>query len=155
MTLMNNKVDLVVGSQAAGTPPKDYLKSMLDNEETGIIATINRDGSPHIAPLWNVTVGDRIYIGTDTDTAKFRNLQRSGRLALCLGGRTTHMPTYVAFGFVRWCSADQSDDICRAYRKKYGDLLVDRFWNDKTRVCEVVPAREVGWQLRSRHAHQD
>lgn len=50
MALTSNKADLVLGSQESGALTKDYLKSVLDGEETVIIATTNRDGSPHIAP---------------------------------------------------------------------------------------------------------
>jgi PPOX class probable F420-dependent enzyme len=47
------------------------------------VATINRDGSPHLSTLWFAMVDDAIVFETYTRSQKIKNLQRDPRIA-CL-----------------------------------------------------------------------
>ncbi|MDQ0989370.1 PPOX class F420-dependent oxidoreductase [Streptomyces sp. V3I7] len=51
---------------------------------TGKLATVRADGSPHVAPVWFLLVGDEVVFNTGKDTVKGRNLARDGRVALCV-----------------------------------------------------------------------
>jgi PPOX class probable F420-dependent enzyme len=48
------------------------------------LATIDADGSPHVAPLWGATVGDVLYLYSERRTVKARNLERDPRAVLHL-----------------------------------------------------------------------
>lgn len=52
--------------------------------ETSIlqVATIGRDGSPHLAPMWFVMEGDRIVFRSFTRSQKIVNLRRDPRLTV-------------------------------------------------------------------------
>ena len=50
------------------------------------IATVMRDGSPQVTPLWVETDGTDILINTATGRLKTRNMQRDARVALSIMG---------------------------------------------------------------------
>ena len=43
------------------------------------LGTTNRDGSPHVAPVWGVVVMESLYIYSERTTVKAANLKRDGR----------------------------------------------------------------------------
>jgi PPOX class probable F420-dependent enzyme len=51
---------------------------------TGKLATVRRDGRPHVVPVWFVLDGDELVFTTGADTVKGRALRRTGRAALCV-----------------------------------------------------------------------
>ena len=46
------------------------------------VATINKDGSPHLAPMWFVMEGDTIVFRSFTRSQKIVNLERDHRLTV-------------------------------------------------------------------------
>ena len=48
------------------------------------LATINKNKTPHIAPVWYIYSGKKIYIGTNTKTQKAKNVKRNKHLAFCV-----------------------------------------------------------------------
>src|SRR4029434_4092759 len=53
------------------------VKERLGKERNIWIATVRRDGRPHIVPVWFACVDDRIYVCIEAQSVKGRNL-RSG-----------------------------------------------------------------------------
>ncbi len=49
---------------------------------TGKLATVRRDGSPHVQPVWFVLDGDDLVFTTGATTVKGRNLRRDPRASL-------------------------------------------------------------------------
>jgi PPOX class probable F420-dependent enzyme len=50
----------------------------------GKLATITRDGSPTVVPIWFLLDGDDVVFTTSNRSAKARNLRRDPRAALCV-----------------------------------------------------------------------
>lgn len=46
------------------------------------LATINRDGSPQVTPIWYMYVGGKLIVNTTPDRVKFRNIKRDNRVAV-------------------------------------------------------------------------
>lgn len=57
---------------------------LLESTRTGKLATVRRDGRPHVVPIWFVLDGDDIVLTTGADTVKGCNLRRDGRVSLCV-----------------------------------------------------------------------
>jgi PPOX class probable F420-dependent enzyme len=55
---------------------------MSDGTRTGKLATVGRDGAPHVAPIWFVLDGDDVVFMTGARTRKGRNLRRDPRASL-------------------------------------------------------------------------
>jgi hypothetical protein len=52
---------------------------------TGKLATVRKDGRPHVAPIWYYLDDDgAVLFNTGEQTVKGRNLLRDGRAALCV-----------------------------------------------------------------------
>jgi PPOX class probable F420-dependent enzyme len=51
---------------------------------TGKIATVRKDGAPHVTPMWFVLDGDDIIFTTGENSAKGHHLRRDPRVAICV-----------------------------------------------------------------------
>ncbi len=58
----------------------EFLKS----QKVLRLATIGKDKTPHIVPVWYLYLSKKIYIGTNTSTQKARNLKKNTRVAFCV-----------------------------------------------------------------------
>ena len=57
---------------------------LLQGTRTGKLATVRRDGRPHVVPIWFVLDGDDVVLTTGADTVKGRNIRRDPRVCLCV-----------------------------------------------------------------------
>ena len=48
------------------------------------LATIGKNKTPHIVPVWYIYSLKKIYIGTNTRTQKAKNLKKNSRIAFCV-----------------------------------------------------------------------
>ncbi|MEA2250933.1 MAG: hypothetical protein QOI62_1596 [Solirubrobacteraceae bacterium] len=55
-----------------------------EGTRTGKLATVRRDGRPHVVPIWFVVDGDDLVFMTGAETVKGRNLRRTGQASLCV-----------------------------------------------------------------------
>lgn len=64
--------------------PLEYQHFMLDRARTAKLATVSADGRPHVAPIWFDLDGEVLVFNTGENTVKGRNIQRDGRVSLCI-----------------------------------------------------------------------
>ncbi len=57
---------------------------LAEGTRTGKLATVRKDGSPHVVPIWFVLDGDALVFTTAADTVKGRALRRDGRACICV-----------------------------------------------------------------------
>ena len=61
---------------------KDFL---LQGTFTGKLGTINKDGTPHVVPIWYTVDGeDNIIFNTGDKSVKAKNIRRDNRVRLCV-----------------------------------------------------------------------
>ena len=48
------------------------------------LATISRDNTPHIAPVWYMYSDKKFYIGTNTKTQKAKNVKNNKHVCCCV-----------------------------------------------------------------------
>jgi PPOX class probable F420-dependent enzyme len=70
----------------------DIIKFLMKDTFTGKLATVKKNGSPHVVPIWFVVeevnsrnrnkVGN-IYFTTGRDSVKAKNIQRDSRVSIC------------------------------------------------------------------------
>ena len=58
----------------------DFLKS----QKVLILATISKNKTPHIAPVWYRYVNKKIQIGTNTKTQKAKNVIKNNKVSFCV-----------------------------------------------------------------------
>lgn len=65
---------------------KDFL---LKGTYTGKLGTINKDGTPHVVPIWyTVDEHDNIIFNTGGESVKAKNIRRDNRVRLCVDDQT-------------------------------------------------------------------
>lgn len=117
-------------------------KKLLEKEEIAYIATSKPDSTPHIAPIWFVMHGGKIYFETDITTVKYRNIKRKNRVAICFGGKVT----YIIEGSVKEYTENELDfPIRKLYWDKYGKDMNDNYITEKTHLFEIIPDKELSW----------
>jgi PPOX class probable F420-dependent enzyme len=60
----------------------DEIREFLTTGHTLQVATVGKDGSPHLAPMWFVMDGDSVVFRSFTKSQKIVNLQRDPRLTV-------------------------------------------------------------------------
>jgi PPOX class probable F420-dependent enzyme len=58
------------------------IDEFLARPHTLVIATLRRDGTPHLTTVWYRWDGEAFWIATDRRRAKFRNIRRDHRVGL-------------------------------------------------------------------------
>lgn len=69
---------------------KDEIKNfILQGTFTGKLGTINKDGTPHVVPIWyTVDREDNIIFNTGDKSVKAKNIRRVNRVRLCVDDQT-------------------------------------------------------------------
>ena len=76
---------------------KEIRKFLMQDTLTGKIATVKKDGSPHVVPIWfildDIDNSDDIIFTTGSTSVKARNIQRDDRdvFALMVRHRRSHL----------------------------------------------------------------
>ncbi len=60
---------------------KEFL---LQGTHTGKLATVRKDGRPHVVPIWFVLDGDTLIFNTGDTTVKAANMRRDARVTVCV-----------------------------------------------------------------------
>jgi hypothetical protein len=68
--------------------PDQYRRFLSEGTRTAKIATVRKDGRPHLAPVWFALDGDNIVFVTGKDSVKGRTLMRDGRISVCVDDET-------------------------------------------------------------------
>jgi PPOX class probable F420-dependent enzyme len=79
---------------------------LLHGTRTGKLATVRKDGRPHVAPIWFVLDGDTLVFNTGEDTVKGASIRRDPRIALCVDDETPPFSFLIVEG-----TAELIDDL--------------------------------------------
>jgi PPOX class probable F420-dependent enzyme len=63
------------------TEQKEFL---LHGTRTAKLATVRKDGRPHVVPIWFVLDGDTLVFNTGDTTVKAANMRRDPRVTICV-----------------------------------------------------------------------
>jgi PPOX class probable F420-dependent enzyme len=69
----------------------DALNALLDGRHVAVLATIDRHGRPHQAPVWYLWRDGRALVVTERRSQKARNIERHAEVSLCVD---TKQPPY-------------------------------------------------------------
>ncbi|MGR8008780.1 PPOX class F420-dependent oxidoreductase [Streptomyces hypolithicus] len=58
------------------------VRTLLTGRNMAHVATLMRDGAPHVSPVWIAIEGDRLAIFSAQENLKLRNMRRDGRVAI-------------------------------------------------------------------------
>jgi PPOX class probable F420-dependent enzyme len=96
------------------------LDAFLAEPRNVIVAGIRKNGRPHLTPNWFVWDGDRFYVSTTRNRAKYKLFRRDPRVELVIDDPTGHRYVQVSG------TVDIREDVAaelprfRAIREKHG-----------------------------------
>ena len=79
---------------------------LLEHNHTAKIATVRKDGHPHVTPVWFDLDGDIIVFTTGHNSAKAMHIRRDTRVSICVDNETPPFSFLIIEG-----TASLSDDM--------------------------------------------
>lgn len=117
------------------------VRRVLDGTSIAHLATVLPDGSPHSAPVYVGTRGDRIVFFTGPGTRKARNLRRDPRLALSIAPVDNPFEPVVVRGkAVEWLEGETAWEIIDQLATKYTGAAYPR--GQERIVIVIEPERQ-------------
>lgn len=66
----------------------EYREFLLRGTKTGKLATVRKDGRPHVVPVWFELDGDAVIFTTSNRSVKFMNMKRDPRASITIDDQT-------------------------------------------------------------------
>ena len=66
----------------------EYREFLLRGTKTGKLATVRRDGRPHVVPIWYDLDGDALVFTTGEQSVKYKSMKRDPRVSLTVDDQT-------------------------------------------------------------------
>lgn len=137
---------------------KEIKKFLMNGTFTGKLATVKKDGSSHIVPIWfildsghksrNSKIGDDIIFTTGSASAKAKNIQRDNRVSLCVDDQIPPFSFVTVYGTAKIQDCKQSDlfrfatKIARRYMgKENAELYGGRNSTEGEVLIRIKPIR--------------
>ncbi len=105
---------------------KDEMRSfLLHGTYTGKLGTINKNGSPHIVPIWyTLDDQDNIIFNTGNKSIKAKNIYRDSRVRLCVDDQTPPFSFVIVDGVAEIVS-DKPNEVF-----KWAKIIAARYMGD-------------------------
>ena len=113
----------------------EVLEFLMEGTYTGKVSTINKDGSPHVAPIWYILdENNHITFTTYSKSVKGKNLLRDPRISFCVDDQVPPFSFVIVHGTAEVIS-------------KSSDLLV---WT--TKIAERYMGKNLSDEYGKRNA---
>jgi PPOX class probable F420-dependent enzyme len=128
---------------------RSQIDEFLQAPHTVIVATIGRDGRPHLTTTWYRWDGEAFWISTNRDRAKYRNLRQDPRVTLLVDDPPEET-SVVAYGEAEFAAMDSEAyegalSIVRRYVDDPEGYLREREGEPRV-LIRVRPARILSWK---------
>lgn len=121
-------------------------QAFLSGKHIGKLATVMKDGSPHVTPIWYMVEGSRLFVNTTSERVKFHNIKRDVRVCFLVDDG---YPYIVIFGKARIAEERDGKKDIEALAIRYtGEEQGKKsarttFWKQPRVSIEVIPERVV------------
>ena len=105
------------GNDEVALLPWSWAESRLRDAHNYWMATHTAEGGPHLAPVWAVWDGERLFIATGTRSKKARNLQQDPR---CTISTDDAEEAVIVDGLAAPISDADAESYLVLYEAKYG-----------------------------------
>ena len=116
------------------------------------LATVSRNGMPHNVPVCTVAAGGRIYLASDKDARKVRNVRATARVALAFDQYSENWKTLAGVMVLGTGTiVDRGAEFRRArhalYRKYKPYARVAAIEEGESVIIVVTPTQSFSWGL--------
>lgn len=100
----------------------DEIWDFLADQRVMRLATVTKDGDPHVVPMWYAVIGRRLGMRSASDaTTKIGNLLRTGRFATVIdtGGEYAELRGVMLRGRAREADDETAEQIIAGFGERY------------------------------------
>jgi PPOX class probable F420-dependent enzyme len=129
------------------------IAAYLDAPYITVVATISRNGTPHLTPNWYRYDGQVLPLITRTDRLKYRNLQRHNRISVCIYDPPVASNDVVISGTATCNDQDIWDEARRITARYRAPDEVDGYlarWKTEPRVLITVTPEHIATRAPGR-----
>jgi PPOX class probable F420-dependent enzyme len=122
------------------------VTAFLKGKHFGKIATLMKDGSPHVTPIWYMLDHGKIVINTTTDRVKYYNIKRDDRVCFLVD---SGYPYVILFGKARIAKERDAKKDIETIAIRYTGAAQgkkaarERYWKQPRASIEILPERVV------------
>jgi PPOX class probable F420-dependent enzyme len=113
------------------------------------LATLSKDGSPHVVPVWAEMVDDLILINTSETSAKNKHITNDKRIALSVVEQNNPFNMVSIKGRVVERATEGADEHLKRLAKKY--LGIGKYYyrkpNQKQIILKIKPEKVMGLSI--------
>jgi general stress protein 26 len=115
------------------------------------LATIDSKGMPHLVPVWYKYVGKKFYIGTNTKTAKARNISKNNKVCFCIDVGVWHpIDGVMGIGKARLIKDEKivkkiAGQILLRYFKSLKQKSAKDLLENTDCIIEITPVKVTSW----------
>jgi PPOX class probable F420-dependent enzyme len=115
----------------------EKARRRLSDPNLGFLATIMKDGSPQVSPIWVDVDGDDIVFNTAKGRTKERNMRRDARVAISIADKDDpYTKVDIRGRVVDWVEGDEADAHIDKLAQKY--LGKEKYPGHKEGVERVI-----------------
>ena len=122
------------------------VEEFLMGKHFGKLATIRKDGSPHVTPIWYMLEDGRLFVNTTTSRVKYFNIRRDPRVSFLVDDG---YPYVMIQGRARIAEErDGKRDIETLAIRYTGEVAGkkaarERYWKDPRVTIEIIPEKTI------------
>ena len=115
------------------------------------LGTVSKDGVPHVVPVWYSYDGKKFQIGTNTRTAKIRNIRSNKRVAYCIdeGVRAPEIKACAGHGTAEIITGSEVLEIAKSILLRYFESMESKraqeLLDDTDCIIEITPKNSCEW----------
>jgi PPOX class probable F420-dependent enzyme len=136
---------------SAGTTKlsEEELRFLFQGRNLAFLATLSKDGSPHVTPVWAEMVDDLILINTFESSAKNKHITKDKRIALSVVEQNNPFNMVSIKGRVIEQATDGADEHLKRLAKKY--LGIGRYYYRRPKhrriIIKIKPEQTMGLSI--------
>lgn len=128
------------------------IEELLRSEKVLRLATLDKNGNPHLVPVWYMYQSKKIYIGTNTKTKKAKNLRYQKKVAFCVDKGIKSPDIIGVMGTGKACLILEKSKVKKIATKillRYFDSMQNssamELLEDTDCIIEIIPKKLTVW----------
>lgn len=117
------------------------------------LATVDKNGVPHIVPVWYLYKNGNFYVGTNTSTKKAKNVKKNPKVSFCVD-LGVHSPIIGVMGIGNAKLILRKNDVARIakkvllrYFKSLNNKSAQELLSQTDCIIEIVPKKITAWKF--------
>jgi len=118
------------------TMTRESITELFGRRNLAFVATLSKDGSPHVTPVWADMEGDLILINTSEASAKAKHLSKDPRVGISLVEQFNPYNMVTIKGRVVEMTSEGADEHLHNLAKRY--LGIGKYYYRKPKAKRVI-----------------